>query len=46
VIADLVLAGGLDPGVSAESSWEQAADLLAALGRREINGKAILHLDA
>lgn len=44
-LAKLVAEGRLDPQISAEGSWHDAGPLLRALLDRQINGKAVLHLD-
>ena len=44
-LARLVAAGKLDPQIAAEASWHEAGPLLQALMDRQINGKAVLHLD-
>ena len=40
----LVAAGGLDPQISLETSWREAATALRALRDRRLPGKAVLHL--
>jgi NADPH:quinone reductase-like Zn-dependent oxidoreductase len=44
MLASLAQAGQLDPHVAEVTSWEKAADLLAALGRRELTGKAVMRI--
>ncbi len=41
----LVAEGRLDPQIDRVASWHQMADLLAALGNREVNGKAVALID-
>jgi NADPH2:quinone reductase len=44
-LAEEMLAGRLDPQISRRASWREASDVLRALTEREINGKAVLHVD-
>ena len=44
-LAHLVAAGTLDPQIAAEGSWHDAGPLLQKLIDRQIDGKAVLHLD-
>ncbi len=46
LLAELADAGRLDPGIATESPWTEAPDLLAALERREISGKAGIRMSA
>jgi NADPH:quinone reductase-like Zn-dependent oxidoreductase len=43
LLAELVVAGRLDSGVSAEVSWADAPAQIDALRRREITGKVVMH---
>ncbi|MBP2320414.1 NADPH:quinone reductase-like Zn-dependent oxidoreductase [Kibdelosporangium banguiense] len=44
LLARLAETKRLDPQVTGSASWEQAADLLAALGRRELTGRTTLRI--
>ena len=43
-LAELVAAGALDPQVSLEAGWEDAAGAIEALLARRLQGKAVLHV--
>lgn len=45
VLADLTASGRLDPQVDRVDSWREMRALLAALGDRRINGKAVALID-
>jgi NADPH:quinone reductase len=44
LLLGLVAAGALDPQISLETSWREAAGALRALRERRLPGKAVLHL--
>jgi NADPH:quinone reductase-like Zn-dependent oxidoreductase len=44
-LAELVAADGLDPQISLETGWREAAEAIEALRERRILGKAVLHID-
>ena len=44
-LLDLVAAGRLDPQIDRIASWREMGGLLAALGARTINGKAVARID-
>ncbi|MFJ9565139.1 zinc-binding dehydrogenase [Streptomyces fuscichromogenes] len=44
LLARLADAGRLDPQVTGTAPWEKAAGLLAALGRRELDGRTVLRV--
>jgi hypothetical protein len=44
-LADEVVAGRLDPGVSVVESWRDAGALATALTERRVEGKAVLRID-
>jgi len=45
VLADLVARGQLDPQIALEESWRNAERAFTALMERQVDGKAVLHLD-
>ena len=45
LLARLVADGGLDPQISLETGWEDAADAIDALLRRQVRGKAVLRVE-
>ncbi|MFI7133867.1 zinc-binding dehydrogenase [Nonomuraea sp. NPDC050153] len=44
LLAQLAETGRIDPHVTGAASWEEAADLLAALGARELEGRTTLRI--
>ncbi|EGX55713.1 oxidoreductase [Streptomyces zinciresistens K42] len=44
LLAHLAESGRIDPQVTGAAPWEEAADLLAALSRRELDGRTVLRV--
>ncbi|MGI8549943.1 MAG: zinc-binding dehydrogenase [Dehalococcoidia bacterium] len=44
-LASLVAAGRLDPQIAIEASWRKPGSVLSALMDRQVDGKAVLHVD-
>ncbi|MGW4728139.1 zinc-binding dehydrogenase [Streptomyces shenzhenensis] len=44
LMAHLAESGRIDPQVTGAAPWEEAADLLAALSRRELDGRTVLRI--